>query len=173
MTQRELTTYVDLWWQAVDDFTRLLDTVTGEEWSTATDLPGWDVQALLAHTAHLESLLAGGQHVEADIGDAPHARGMVGQFTEQGVVHRRARTPDELLQELRSAATARHTALLADPPTDPAAPAPGLFGAIGWSTLTLLKNRPLDIWMHEQDARRALGRPGASTRRRRPTPSTT
>ena len=85
---------------------------------------------------------------------------MMGQFTEQGVVARRDATPDDLINEIRAAATARHTALLADPPTDPDAPAPGLFGAIGWSTLTLLRNRPLDLWMHEQDVRRAVGLPG-------------
>ncbi len=31
---------------------------------------------------------------------------------------------------------------------------------LGWSTETLLRNRPLDVWMHEQDVRRAVGRPG-------------
>jgi uncharacterized protein (TIGR03083 family) len=84
----------------------------------------------------------------------------MGQFTEEGVVARRDRTPDELINELRSSATTRHTALLAEPPTDPAAPAPGVFGLIGWDTQRLLRNRPLDLWMHEQDVRRALGRPG-------------
>jgi uncharacterized protein (TIGR03083 family) len=118
------------------------------------------VFALAAHTAHLEHLLAGGEHDEVDIGEVEHARGMMGQFTEQGVVARRARTPDEVINQLRESATARHTSLLVDPPSDPDAPAPGLFGAIGWSTRTLLRNRPLDVWMHEQDARRALGRPG-------------
>jgi uncharacterized protein (TIGR03083 family) len=85
---------------------------------------------------------------------------MMGQFTEQGVVARRTETPDALITEIRESTTARHTRLLADPPTDPAAPAPGLFGAIGWTTGLLLRNRPLDVWMHEQDIRRALDLPG-------------
>ena len=158
--QDQLNDLVEVWWRAVDDFSTLLEEVPEDAWSTPTDLPGWDVFALAAHTAHLEHLLAGGEHDEVDIGEVEHARGMMGTFTEQGVVARRARTPDEVINQLRESATARHTALLADPPSDPAAPAPGIFGAIGWSTLTLLRNRPLDIWMHEQDARRALGRPG-------------
>ncbi len=29
-----------------------------------------------------------------------------------------------------------------------------------WTWEVLLRNRPLDIWMHEQDVRRATGRPG-------------
>jgi uncharacterized protein (TIGR03083 family) len=156
----ELSGLVEVWWRAVDDFSTLLEEVPEDSWSTPTDLPGWDVFALAAHTAHLEHLLAGGEHDDIDIGEVEHARGMMGHFTEQGVVARRGRTPDDVINQLRESATARHTALLADPPRDPDAPAPGLFGAIGWSTLTLMRNRPLDIWMHEQDARRALDRPG-------------
>jgi uncharacterized protein (TIGR03083 family) len=156
----QLTGYVDVWWEAVNDFTALLEKVPVDAWGTATDLPGWDVHAVAAHTGHLESLLAGHDHDDVEIGEAPHTRGVLGRFTEQGVVARRGRTPDELINEIRSSSTARHTSLLADPPTDPTAPAPGLFGAFGWSTRTLLRNRPLDVWMHEQDVRRALGMPG-------------
>lgn len=156
----QLSGYVDVWWEAVNDFTALLEKVPVDAWDTPTDLPGWDIHAVAAHAGHLESLLAGHDHDDVEIGDAPHAHGMMGRFTEQGVVARRDRTPDELINEIRSSSTARHTSLLADPPTDPAAPAPGLFGALGWSTRTLLRNRPLDVWMHEQDVRRALGMPG-------------
>ncbi|PVG84290.1 hypothetical protein DDE18_01265 [Nocardioides gansuensis] len=156
----ELAGYVDVWWQAVDAFTALLEHVPDDAWHHPTDLPGWDVHDIAAHTAHLEALLAGAEHDNVEIGEPAHVRGMLGQFTEQGVVARKDRTPDELINEIRSAATARHTALLADPPTDPDAPAPGVFGMIGWSTRTLLRNRPLDVWMHEQDLRRALDLPG-------------
>lgn len=161
MSQRdELGTLVDVWWGAVDDFTELLETVPVEQWGTPTDLPGWDVRAVVAHIAHVESLLAGQAHQEVEIGEPGHVRGPLGTFTEQGVLARRDRSADELINEIREAATARHTALLADPPTDPDAPAPGLFGALGWTMRTLLRNRPLDVWMHEQDVRRAVGRPG-------------
>lgn len=142
------------------DFTHLLEEVPHEQWSSPTDLPGWDVHAVVAHTAHLEALLAGRPHVDVEIGDAPHARGMMGQFTEQGVVARREDSPDALVTEIRESATIRHTELLADPPTDASVTAPGLFGAIGWSVGLLLRNRPLDVWMHEQDVRRAVGMPG-------------
>lgn len=151
---------VAVWWEAVDSFTRLLEHVGDDQWGTQTDLPGWDVHAVAAHTAHLEALLAGRPHDDVEVGEAPHARGMMGQFTEQGVVARRRHTPDALISEIRESTTARHTQLLAEPPTDPSAPAPGAFGAIGWTTGLLLRNRPLDVWMHEQDVRRALDLPG-------------
>lgn len=156
----QLSGLVDVWWEAVNDFTALLEKVPEDAWHTPTDLAGWDIHAVAAHVAHLESLLAGNDHDDVEVGDAPHAHGMMGKFTEQGVVARRDRTPDELINEIRACTTARHTQLLAEPPADPAAPAPGLFGAIGWNTLTLLKNRPLDVWMHDQDVRRALGLAG-------------
>lgn len=158
--QESMSGLVSVWWEAVDSFTRLLERVGDDEWQTPTDLPGWDVHAVAAHTAHLEGLLAGRAHDDVEVGEVAHARGAMGRFTEQGVVARHGRVPGDLIAEIREAATARHTRLLADPPTDPDAPAPGLFGAIGWSTLTLLRNRPLDVWMHEQDVRRALERPG-------------
>jgi uncharacterized protein (TIGR03083 family) len=85
---------------------------------------------------------------------------MMGVFTEQGVAARRGKTPDEVIQETRACATARHTQLLDYPPTDGSVPAPGVFGAIGWTVERLLRNRPLDVWLHEQDVRRAVGRPG-------------
>ena len=155
-----LSALVAVWWEAVDSFTRVLEHVGDDEWETPTDLPGWDVHAIAAHTAHLEGLLAGRLHDDVEVGEAPHARGTMGRFTEQGVVARRAATADALISEIREATTARHTQLLGDPPTDASAPAPGAFGAIGWTTGLLLRNRPLDVWMHEQDVRRALDMPG-------------
>lgn len=155
-----LATYVETWWQAVGDFTALLDTLPDEAWARPTDLAGWDVKAVASHTAHLESLLAGGPDETAEIGDAPHITGPMGQFTEIGVVTRRDRTPASIVAEIRERTSARRAELLADLPTDPAAPAPGMFGLIGWNQQTLLRNRPLDIWMHEQDVRRAVGLPG-------------
>lgn len=156
----QLSAYVAMWWEAVNDFAALLEKVPEGAWDTPTDLPGWDVHAIAAHTAHLESLLAGHDHDDVEIGDVAHARATLGRFTEQGVVARRERTPDELINEIRGCTTARHTLLLAHPPTDGDALAPGLFGALGWNTRTLLRNRPLDVWMHEQDVRRALDLPG-------------
>lgn len=157
---QRLAGYVEVWWQSIDDFTRLLESIPAQDWSTETDLPGWDIQAVAAHTAHLESILAGAPEETVEVGSPDHARGLMGLYTEQGVVARRDRSPDDLIREIRSAATARHTRLLEDPPTDGRAKPDRIFGGIGWTIETLLRNRPLDVWMHEQDVRRAVGRPG-------------
>lgn len=161
MTDAErLAGYIDAWWQATDEFTRLLEELAPEDWASPTDLAGWDVHAVAAHIAHLETILAGGPHDTTEIGDPEHVRGAMGTYTEQGVVARRDRTPDELIAEIRRSTTARHTALLADPPTDAAAAPAISFPGIPWDVGTLLRNRPLDVWMHEQDIRRAVDRPG-------------
>ena len=151
---------IDVWWRAVNDLADLLADLDPADWRRATDLPGWDVHAVAAHTAHLEHLTAGGQHDDVAFERPEHVRSDMGMFTEAGVVARADRSPAELVDEIRTSAALRHEHLRAAPPTDPDAPAPGLFGVIGWSTRTLLRNRPLDVWMHEQDVRRAVGRPG-------------
>jgi uncharacterized protein (TIGR03083 family) len=158
--QTDLSGYVDVWWRSVCDFADLAATIAPEQWSAPTDLPGWDVRAVVSHVAHLEGILGGAAREEAEVPDAPHIRNAMGRFTEIGVITRRDADPAAIVAEIRRYSATRHEALLADPPTDPEAPAPGIFGAIGWSTATLLRNRLLDVAMHEQDLRRAIGRPG-------------
>ena len=90
----------------------------------------------------------------------PHVTSLMGFYTEQGVVARKDRTRDELLAELAAVTGQRLSATRTNPPDDGAGSPPKTPGDIGWSWLTLLSNRPLDVWMHEQDIRRATGRPG-------------
>jgi uncharacterized protein (TIGR03083 family) len=152
--------YVDVWWQAVGDFTAFLDRVPTEEWSTPTDLAGWDVHACAAHTAHIEAVLAG-ETVETGLFDAgSHVANLTQAYTKQGVLARRGSTPQELIDGIRTSAALRHELLLADPPQDAGEMPPVTPGGIDWNWETLLRNRPLDVWMHEQDVRRAVGRPG-------------
>lgn len=160
--RQRLAGYVEVWWQAVGSFLRLLEQLPEEQWSSPTDLPGWDVRAIASHTAHLESVLVTGAEEAAEIGEPTHIAGPMGRYTEIGVVNRRTATPDAIIGEIRRSTTARHTALLADPPADAAARPEWVFGGVPWTWETLLRNRPLDVWMHEQDVRRAVGRPGGT-----------
>lgn len=153
--------YVETWHRACADFVVLTRSLTDDESALPTDLPGWSVHACVAHTAHLESALAGMPQPEAEVpSELLHVRGPMGTFTEQGVLARRARDLDELTDEIETAVARRWEALQADPPTDGSAPPAATFAGLPWDTRTLLRNRPLDVWMHEQDIRRATGRPG-------------
>ncbi|HET8602352.1 MAG TPA: maleylpyruvate isomerase family mycothiol-dependent enzyme [Marmoricola sp.] len=153
--------YVETWHRACADFVDLARSLTDDEAALATDLPGWDVHACVAHTAHLESALAGMPQPPAEVPEGlEHVRGPMGAFTEQGVLARRDRSLAELAEETETAVARRWAALQADPPTDGSAPPAMAFAGLPWDTETLLRNRPLDVWMHEQDIRRATGRPG-------------
>lgn len=152
--------YTETWWEAIGDLTALLGSLTPEEWALPTDLPAWDVKAVASHIAHMESILAGGPEETAEIGEPSHVTSLMGMYTEVGVVTRRHREPTAIVEEIRTATRARHERLLADPPTDGTAKPVPIFGGLPWDWNTLLRNRPLDVWMHEQDVRRAVGRPG-------------
>lgn len=158
--QERLAGYVEVWWSAVQDFVAVLEQVPANQWTTQTDLPGWDVRACAAHTAHLESILSGNPEESAEVGEPPHARGFLGLYTEIGVVNRREHAPEQIIAEIREVTAHRHERLLADPPTDGSAKPDVVFGGVPWSWEVLLRNRPLDVWMHEQDVRRAVGLPG-------------
>lgn len=158
--QETLQQLVEVWHRSARDTIGLLRSLDGADWSRPTELPGWDVRAIAAHLAHLESELAGNPQEQVEVPPAPHVKGLLGEFTEAGVLARAGWTTEQIVDELESSVEQRYSELTADPPTDPSAPGPGFAGAVGWSWHTLLRNRPLDLWMHEQDVRRALGRPG-------------
>lgn len=159
MTAPSLNELIPLWHVAVRDFHAFAADISDDQWHRGTDLAGWDVAAVVAHVAHLEDIVAGGIHEPVDIGAPEHVKNVLGEYTEQGVVARRGRTCEELVAEIERAAATRVAALAAAPP-DPDATAPGVFGLLGWTNDTVLRNRIGDIWMHEQDLRRTLGRPG-------------
>ena len=158
--RQRLSGYVDVWWGSVRSFTELLDDLADDDWRRPTDLPGWDVHACAAHTAHLEAVLAGEPEEAPAANPTDGATSLISMYTEQGVLARRDRTPAELVDESRRAATTRYARLLSDPPTDGRAKPTPIFSGVGWDWQTLLRNRPLDVWMHEQDVRRAVDRPG-------------
>ena len=119
--------------------------------------PGWTVHDVAAHLAHLEAVLAGHD-------DEMEMRGPDGQvsadYTQLGVEARADRAPTDLIEELRSAVDARTKRFDAELP-DPAEPASVTPGGVDWTWEVLLRNRAIDIWAHEQDIRRAIGRPGS------------
>ena len=163
--REQLLGFVEIWKSACADFVALARTIPDDQAHLPTDLAGWDVADNIAHTAHLEAVLAGApeETVEVDAGEhvkAAHIKNVTGHYTEQGVLARRGRSIAELCDEIEDAVARRYAELQADPPEDGSAPPPRTPGGVPWNTRTLLSNRPLDVWMHEQDIRRAIDRPG-------------
>ena len=151
---------IDNWRTVADENVALLRSLTPDDWTKSTDLPGWNVRCVAAHMAHLESHLAGNPQVEVDVPEAPHIKGPMSVYTESGPLARADWTADEIIDEFETSVAARHEALLAMMPLDPTAPGDGIAQITGWNWETLLGNRVFDLWMHEQDIRRAVDRPG-------------
>lgn len=158
--QQRLWALVETWKRAIDDFVALVRDLPEESWDLPTDLPGWSIKDNVSHTAHLESVLAGGPEETIAVEPAPHLKTPMAYYTEQGVLSRKDRSMPQLAAEIEAAAALRLQRLMDNPPTDANASTMKTPGDIGWTDERLLSNRPLDVWMHEQDIRRALDLPG-------------
>lgn len=155
-----LSAAIDAWAATVADTVTLLRSLTDEEWGLATDLAGWNVRAVAAHLAHLESELAGNAQEPVEVPELEHVTSPMGRYTEMGPIARQTWSSDQIVDELESACATRLAALRADPPTDGSGKPDRTPARIDWDWQTLLSNRVVDVWMHEQDIRRAVGCPG-------------
>jgi uncharacterized protein (TIGR03083 family) len=151
---------IDVWRVMVAENVTLLRQLDPADWAKPTDLPGWNVRYIAAHLAHLESDLAGNPQQHVDVPEAPHIKGPMNVFTESGPLARADWTTEAIIDEIESSAAKRATALGAMMPLDPTAPGDGIAALAGWDWATLLSNRVLDQWMHQQDIRRAVDKPG-------------
>ena len=152
--------YVETWSSTCDETVALLRALAPGDWSRPTDLPGWEVKDVAAHLAHLEAEIAGEPQEPVEVPELDHVRSPMSAYTEQGPIARRDHHPAAIVDELERAVATRRRQLAEDPPTDGSAPAPRTPGGVPWDWETLLSNRVVDVWMHEQDIRRAVGRPG-------------
>jgi uncharacterized protein (TIGR03083 family) len=153
-----LQTYVDAWRASVHDVIALLEDLDDAAWATPTDLPGWTVADVAAHLAHLEAVTAGLVTDDAPATASPG--GLESAYTEAGVEARRGRTREEVLDELRRAVAVRAERFDQALPSDATARAEHTPAGVGWTWDTMLRNRTVDVWCHEQDVRRAVDRPG-------------
>jgi uncharacterized protein (TIGR03083 family) len=133
------------------------DSLTEAEWKTPTECPGWSVQDNLAHIIGIESVILGRPEPEVAPPGGEHVKNETGRSNEVWVEAYRDRPGDAVLEEFRAVTGARLAALRA-PDMD--------FGANSWTPIgpgevrDLLGFRTFDSWMHEQDMRRAVGKPG-------------
>ena len=142
---------------AIDD---LLTSLSPEEWRAPTALPGWDVQANVAHVIGTEAMLLGEANptVDVDTASLPHVRNDIAAFNEVWVIALAGASPAEMLDAYRQRVSAR-LAVLRDMTaegwaSDSFTPAgPDTYGRF-------MRVRAMDTWMHEQDIRDAVSRPG-------------
>lgn len=155
----DLPTLIEVWVQAHDEFLALLASLTDDQWAAPTDLPGWSVADVVAHVTWLEAITLG--HVdpphEPDWSALPHAVSASQRMIEVSVDLRRSWTREQLMAEASDVLARRGAALRSGPQADDT-PANAPFGPPDLASL--VRQRTMDTWVHEQDIRRAVHLPG-------------
>ena len=152
---------VDLLARTWDSVEALCAGLTEEEWKAPTACEGWTVQDNVSHLIDYESRALGRPGPEHEVGELPHLKNPRGSANEIGVDWRRQFSGTEVLAEFREVMAARReqlSQLTADDLRNE------VQTPVGPGTLAdMLQLRLMDTWSHEQDIRRALGRPGHVT----------
>lgn len=141
--------------QAVVDLGRGCDE---RDFATPTECPGWTVQDQLSHVVGIELWMAGEPEPDHAPPAADHVRTELGRRVEVAVDLRRGRPGREVVEEL-AAVLARRLEQLADPAVSPEDETVSPLGGV-MPLADVLRMRTFDVHTHEQDVRRALGRPG-------------
>lgn len=139
---------------------RLCSGLPDSEWELPTGCPGWTVKDQVSHLVDYEARALGRPAPRHEPGPLPHVRNDLGRANEIGVDVRRQKSGATVLEEFRQV-TAERLAQLRQL-TGPDLAAPAVTAAGPGTVADLLTMRVMDSWSHEQDIRRAVGRPGHS-----------
>jgi len=137
----------------------LVATFTDDEWELATALPGWSVRDNLSHVIGIERMLLGDPAPAVDISHIERVAADPFAATIESWVEARRNLPGPTVAAEFDEVVARRRAQLAALSDDD-------WARVSWSPIgdvpyrAFMVVRVFDSWMHEQDMRRAVGRPG-------------
>ena len=156
-TNQQLVDMMEHVWRSIGE---LCDGLTEAEWKTPTDCPGWSVQDQVSHLAGSETGILGDpdpDHTPSEEALA-HTRSEQGQRNEIVVDFRRPWAGAQVLSDFR-AKTARRVEFLRSRSDDDFATE--MQTPVGQAPMSeFISIRIMDAWVHEQDIRRAVNRPG-------------
>jgi uncharacterized protein (TIGR03083 family) len=144
--------------QVFQDLDELCASLTEAEWGAETECPGWDVKDNISHIIGTESSILGRPAPEHSVDEKPWIKNPIGANNEVQVDYRRSLPPSKVLEEFREVVGERMSALdaLSDADLDAESWTPTGPGTVR----DLVSIRVMDCWVHEQDIRRAVGKPG-------------
>jgi uncharacterized protein (TIGR03083 family) len=134
--------------------------LSGSEWALPTECPGWDVKDQLSHLIGIERALLGEAPPAWDGPLGDHVKNDVARQNEPWVAVRRSRPGPVVYAEFVEVTETRLGQLETRGDEE--------WSAVGWSPVgevpyaVFMEVRVFDSWVHEQDVRRALDRPGGS-----------
>jgi uncharacterized protein (TIGR03083 family) len=143
-------------WRSMAELGASLDEVA---WKAPSECPGWTVQDNLVHITALERFILGDPLPTEDVpDDLPHVKNDIGRSNERWIESRRAWTGADALAEFVTTTDARIAQLRE---LDDDGVAADSWTPMGPGTVAgLIGFRIFDSWVHEQDMRGALERPG-------------
>ncbi|MFT2015901.1 maleylpyruvate isomerase family mycothiol-dependent enzyme [Streptomyces sp. 796.1] len=149
---------IDAWTHSIEAISELVTPLVEGEWNRATDCPGWSVRDVVSHVIGFEcELLGDPRPIHSLPRDLFHVTSEFARYVEVQVDVRRCHTAPEMTSELEYTII-RRSRQLRNETRDPETV---IRGPLGEHTLSrTLTTRVLDVWVHEQDLRRALGKPG-------------
>jgi uncharacterized protein (TIGR03083 family) len=132
-------------------------TLSARDFARDTECPGWTVKDQFSHIAGIEGWLDGATPPRIDLPEVPYVKNEQGEFIELFVEERRSREGADIVGELEDILDSR-LAQLRDASLTADTSVRGPFGRTTAAKALIL--RASDIWVHEQDIRTAVGRPG-------------
>ncbi|WFB08542.1 maleylpyruvate isomerase family mycothiol-dependent enzyme [Streptomyces sp. LX-29] len=155
-----LQTSVDAWTHSVEAISELVAPLVEGEWNRATECPGWSVRDVVSHVIGLETEMLGDPRpIHSLPRDLFHVTDELSRYMEVQVDVRRCHTAPEMTSELEYTVIRRSRQLR----NEKRSPDTLVRGPLGGAEVTLehaLLLRAFDVWVHEQDLRRALNQPG-------------
>ena len=142
-------------WDSLAEATHEL---SSSEWALETDCPGWDVKDQLSHLVGIERTLMGEAAPPWDEPLGDHVKNDFAALHEPWIAVRRARPGPDVRAEFVEVTRARLADLGSRTEEQWATVGFSPVGEVPYAVF--MEVRVFDCWVHEQDARRALDRPG-------------
>jgi uncharacterized protein (TIGR03083 family) len=153
--------YVDAWTQSIEAISELVQPLAEGEWNRRTDCPGWSVRDVVSHIIGIEcELLGDPRPIHSLPRDLYHVTDETSRHMEVQVDVRRHHTAPEMTGELEYTLIRRARQLRNEKREPDAEVRHVLPGQDPITLERLLQIRAFDVWVHEQDIRRALRTPG-------------
>ncbi|MFI7339155.1 maleylpyruvate isomerase family mycothiol-dependent enzyme [Streptomyces sp. NPDC050085] len=154
-----LQSYADAWTHSVEAISELVTPLVEGEWNRATPCPGWSVRDIVSHVIGGDcEMLGDPRPIHTLPRDLYHVKTEAQRYTEMQVDVRRHHTAPEMVSELEYTII-RRSRQLRNETREPDTAVRGPRGVE--ETLEFaMRRRAFDIWVHEQDLRRALNKPG-------------
>ncbi|MFC0596826.1 maleylpyruvate isomerase family mycothiol-dependent enzyme [Streptomyces palmae] len=155
-----LQTSIDAWTHSIEAISALVNPLVEGEWNRATELPGWSVRDVVSHVIGLEcEMLGDPRPIHTLPRDLFHIKDELSRYMEVQVDVRRCHTAPEMTSELEYTII-RRSRQLRNEKREPDATVRGPLPGMETTLEEALRIRVFDVWLHEQDLRRALGTPG-------------